>query len=313
MKHALLLAAAFLATLAATGAAAAERAIWTWERESYEMVGDAGVTREALKFLRSKGIRTVYLYADAYRGRSLIERQPELYRQFLARVHRRNMRAHALLGSYYLHTEEYVLPDKRAEALHMLQGVLAYNTGAAPNERFDGISLDIEPHMLKQWDQRRTELLHEFLDLGQALMALKRDSGQDLPIGAAIPFWFDGITLDWNGRVRPVSEHVLDLYDYVVLMDYRDHAQGPDGIIAHAAAELEYARANDRTVVIGVEVTPNELRKVTFFHRTETDLERELKLAEWAFRRNPAFGGFALHHYRSYRTWLEEQAPAGPR
>lgn len=313
MKHALLLAAVSLASLWATGALAADRAIWTWERESYRMVGDAGVTREALRFLRSKGIRTVYLYADAYRGRSLIERQPELYREFLARVHRRNMRAHALLGSYYQHTEEYALPEKRAEVLHMLQGVLAYNTTAAPNERFDGISLDIEPHMLKQWGQRRTELLHEFLDLGQALMALKRDSGQDLPIGAAIPFWFDGIMLDWNGRERPVSEHVLDLYDYVVLMDYRDHAQGPDGIIAHAASELAYARDHGRTVVVGVEVTRNEVKKVTFSHRTETELERELKLAERAFRRNPAFGGFALHHYRSYRLWLEQQAPAGPR
>lgn len=313
MKHALLLAAVSLALLGATGAAAADRAVWTWERESYAMVGDADVTREALKFLRSKGIRTVYLYADAYRGRSLIEREPERYREFLARVHRRNMRAHALLGSYYLHTEEYVLPEKRAEALHMLQGVLAYNTTAAPNERFDGISLDIEPHMLKQWGERRTELLHEFLDLGQALMALKRDSGQDVPIGAAIPFWFDGITLDWNGRERPVSEHVLDLYDYVVLMDYRNRAEGPDGIIEHAASELAYARDHGRKVVVGVEVTPNEVRKVTFFHRTETELERELRRAERAFRGNPAFGGFALHHYRSYRTWLEEQAPSGPR
>jgi len=313
MKHALLLAAALLATLGAASAVAADRAIWTWERESYAMVGDADVTREALRFLRSKGIRTVYLYADAYRGRSLIERQPELYREFLARVHRRKMSAHALLGSYYLHTEEYVLPEKRAEALHMLQGVLAYNTAAAPNERFDGVSLDIEPHMLKQWAERKTELLQEFLDLGQALMTLKRDSGQELPIGAAIPFWFDGITLDWQGRQRPVSEHVLDLYDYVVLMDYRDRAEGPDGMIEHAASELEYAGAHGRKVVIGVEMTRNEVRKVTFFHRTEAELERELKLAERAFRRNPAFGGFALHHYRSYRTWIEDQTLSGPR
>lgn len=39
----------------------------------------------------------------------------------------------------------------------------------------------------------------------------------------------------------------------------------------------------------------------------EADMQRELKLAEKAFRKQPAFAGFAIHHFRSYRKWLDRQ------
>jgi hypothetical protein len=88
-------------------------------------------------------------------------------------------------------------------------------------------------------------------------------------------------------------------------MDYRNHAAGGDGIISHAADEMAYASRRGRAVVVGVEVTPNELQKVTFSHLSEPDLERELVLTEKAFDGEAAFAGFAIHHFRSYRVWLD--------
>ncbi len=64
-----------------------------------------------------------------------------------------------------------------------------------------------------------------------------------------------------------------------------------------------------KKVVIGIETTPNEIRKVSFNHLTEADMERELALTAKAFGGNPAFGGFALHHFRGYREWLQAQRP----
>jgi hypothetical protein len=296
----------------AAAAAPAQRAVWMWEQESYEIALDAAAAAEAIAFLRSKKIRTVYLYADAFEDRNLIEAEPQRYRQLVRRMHQRGMKVYALLGSAYLHTEEYMLPERRQPAVAMFQRVLTYNAAAAPAERFDGVNLDIEPHILDQWSTHKLQLLEQFLDLGQALMELKRRSGQTLPVGPAIPLWLDNIVLDWHGRSQPVSDHVLDIYDYVALMDYRDHAEGRDGIIRHAGNELAAAARRRRKVVVGVEVTPNEIQKVSFDHLTEADLERELALAERAFRDEPAFAGFAIHHYRSYRKWLERQA-AGAR
>jgi len=187
----------------------------------------------------------------------------------------------------------------------MFRRVLDYNAAARPDERFDGINLDIEPHVLDQWAEQKLQLLGQFLDLGKALMELKHASGQALAVGPAIPFWLDGIVLDWQGRTKPVSEQLIDLYDYVALMDYRDHAEGPDGIVSLGADEVEYANRRHKKVVIGVDFTPGEIQKTSFDHLVEADLERELELTERAFHGSPAFAGFALHHFEAYRRWLE--------
>jgi len=263
----------------------------------------AGPAR-AIAFLKAKAIATAYLYADAWRGRNLIAADPQSYRRLVRRMHAQGLQVYALLGSGELHTERYVLPRYRQEALAMLRRVLAYNRDAAPEERFDGANLDIEPHILDAWRTRKMELLAGFIDLSNAFMQLKRESGQTLALGPAMPFWLDGITLDWQGRSQPVSEHLQDLYDYVALMDYRDHAAGGDGLVSHAQDEIRYGEKIGRRVLVGVETSPNELQKVSFHHLREPDMERELDATARALGSSPAFGGFVIHHYAAYRRWL---------
>lgn len=287
---------------------ATPRAVWTWERESYAMLESREEAEAAFAFLRSRRVDTIYLYADAFRGRNLIADQPRRYRDFIADAHARGFRVYALLGSAYLNTERYILPSQRGRAVAMLQRVLDYNAGAPRESRFDGVNLDIEPHLLDEWDDaRKHELVRNFIDVSAQWMAMKRESGQDLAIGPAMPFWFDNIGIEWRGRNKPASEHLADIYDYVALMDYRDRAEGRDGIIAHAAKEMAYAEKIGKQVVIGLELTPNELKKVTFNHRTEADLQRETAATEAAYGTSKAFGGFVFHHYRGYRDWVDAQ------
>jgi hypothetical protein len=304
VRRAALALALLLAGAAAHAQAPAPRAIWTWETESYAMLERPAALDEGLRFFADKRIDTVFLYADAYRGRNLLVERPQSYRRAIRRAHAAGRRVYALLGSGYLHTERYVLPAHHAEAVAMLQRVLDYNKASGPEERFDGVNLDIEPHILDEWSSRKMELLASFLDMSQALMRAKARSGQVIDIGPAIPFWLDGIELEWQGKRKPVSEHVQDLYDYVALMDYRDHADGGDGLIAHASDELRYGEGIGRRVLIGVETGPNEIRKVSFHHLGEADMERELDMTSAGVRKMRSFGGFVIHHYAAYRHWL---------
>ncbi|MNM66010.1 hypothetical protein D3C81_774770 [compost metagenome] len=293
-----------LCVLPVTSMASASRAIWTWEAESYAMVQDPEVAAEAVTYLKSQRIDTVYLYADAFQGRNLIVDQPQLYRDFITRMHAKRMKVYALLGSAYLNTENYVLPSHRAQAEAMFRRVVEYNATAPENARFDGVNLDIEPHILDQWnDDTREGLLAGFLDMSDALMRIKREHGATLAVGPAIPFWLDGIELEWKGVRRPVSEHTIDLYDYVALMDYRDKAEGSDSILSHAASEIAYANRVDKKVVIGLEVSSNDINKVTFYEEGPKVFEQEVRKVERALRREPSFAGFAIHHYRAYRRW----------
>ena len=268
------------------------------------MLDNEATASDAIAFLRREGFDTAYLYADAWRGRNLIVSDPAAYRALIAAMHRRGVKVHALLGSWYLGTHAYVLPGRRADALAMIDRVLAYNAAAAADERFDGISLDIEPHVLDAWDVRRDELLADFLDLSAALRDRVQASPRPVPLGAAIPFWLDGIQLEWRGRRDAVSAHAIGLYDYVAIMDYRNRADGGDGIVSHAETEMAQAGAAGHQVVIGLEVAPNELAKITFDGRRPADLAREMAATTRAFAADPAFAGFAIHHYGAYRRWV---------
>ncbi|GAB3779368.1 hypothetical protein [Dyella agri] len=298
--------ALLLCALPVVAMAGAGRAVWTWEADSYAMVKDPSVAQEAVAYLQSQHIDTVYLYADAYQGHDLLVEHPGVYRAFIERLHKQHMKVYALLGSAYLHTENYVLPAYRRQAEAMFRRVVQYNVAAPASARFDGANLDIEPHILDEWnDNTRERLLADFLDMGDALMKIKREYHATLAVGPAIPFWLDGIELEWKGVRRPVSEHVIDLFDYVALMDYRHKAEGSDSILSHAASEIAYADHVGKKVVIGLEVSPNELEKVTFDQVGPKVFEQALGTVEQALRNDPSFAGFAIHHYRSYRNWIE--------
>ncbi|QIL19602.1 hypothetical protein [Thermomonas sp. HDW16] len=283
------------------------RAVWIWEQPSYAMLESPQVAEEALAFLRRERIGILYLYADGFDGRNLIAEHPQLYRDFIRRAHAQDMQVYALLGSWYLHTERYVLPKHRGDAVAMLQRVLDYNAGAPAAARFDGVNYDIEPHLLDEWeDATRVRLLGDFLDMSAALMAAKRKSGQRLPIGPAMPFWWDGIELDWKSARKSVADHVIDTTDYVALMDYRNKAEGSDSILSHARDEMTYADKVGKRVAIGLEFNPGEPKKLSFHGMDKAAFEREAGKVEAALRGRPAFAGFVFHHYLGYRRFVGE-------
>lgn len=285
------------------------RGIWTWEQATLTMVASERAALDAIAFFERKGVTAVYLYADDFAGRNLLRQQPERVRAFIRLAHGRDIQVRALLGSIYLHTERYVLPSFHPAAVSMLQRVLDYNAAAEPAARFDGVNYDIEPHILRQWGPAtRADLLRGFLDMTAAMLEARHRSGQVLPIGPAIPFWWDEILVEWRGVRKPASEHIIDLTDYVTLMDYRDRADGDDSIISHAQRELAYADRVGKRVEIGLEFGPATPAKVTFSGESEAVFEREAAKVAAVFGGRPAFGGLVLHHYDVYRRFVREPA-----
>ena len=298
--------AAVLCALLALGSGSAGakpgRAIWVWEPSTYAMLDDEDIRADAISFLVSRGFTTAYVYGDAYRGRNPIVETPEKYAALIRDMHLQGIRVHALLGSAHLLTQEYVRPEKRSTAMRMLAAVLDYNEAQPPEMQFDGVTLDIEPYLLKQWKSNRKAVAKQYLELSAAFMELKESRGAQIPIGTAMPFWYDRVgKIRWNHRRKLLHRHVQNIYDYVAIMDYRDFADGSDGLIAHAQAELKYGQRIRRGVVVGVETGRSSPEKVTFREEGPCRMEAELRIAERAFRKYQSFEGFAIHHFRSYR------------
>jgi hypothetical protein len=106
------------------------RAVWIWARPRVP---------PSRSFLQDKANGTAYLYADAYAGRNLIAGQPGRYRTLVRRMHGAGLRAVALFGSGYLHTERYLLPEHRGDAQAMPRRVLDYDAAATPDAHFEGM------------------------------------------------------------------------------------------------------------------------------------------------------------------------------
>lgn len=285
------------------GNSSAPRGIWIWEEDAYNMLDNDKIRQQVQAFLQQQHISIMYLYADEFHGRNILLNEPDKYRKLIADAHAKGFKVYALLGSWYLHTQEYILPAKRSAALQMFANILDFNKKTSNAvSRFDGINIDIEPYLLDDWKSALPLRGQQYLDLSAAFMKMKAASGLNLAVGPAMPFWYDGISdVEWNKQHRPLNEFVQDIYDYVAIMDYRNVAQGSDSIISLVQNKLDYADKTGKKVMIGVETLDTTPGKVTFFGKSNKYFETQLALAQAAFSEHPSFGGFVIHHLKSYR------------
>ena len=276
-------------------------AVWAWDGAGCSLFSDPAKAGRAAGELRRRGVRTLYLHPGDCGGRDLLQEAPDEAQAVLARLHARGLRVEALLGSGSLAPDLYLLPEHRSRMRTLLQRILDYNRGAAPDARFDGIHLDMEPYAHATWTEAtREDLARLYLERAAEWVAQVREADPSLSVGAAMPFWYDGLDVDYRGSRRPLHQWVQDLFDYVVVMDYRNQARGRDGIIALAQAELAYGDRIGRPVIIGLETAPAEPSKITFHGQPPGALAREMGRARRAFAPHASFGGFALHHLGSW-------------
>jgi hypothetical protein len=270
-------------------------AIWVWEQETFRMLDEPEWRASVLGELREDGFDTLYLYADSWKGRNPIAGDPQLYAQTIEDAHAAGFRVEALLGSAYLGTNRYVMPDRRGEARAMIDRVLAYNRSQETKARFDAIHLDIEPYTLPEWKTDRDMVAGYFAEAAREWAELAKDGGP-VEIGAAIPFWFEKV----DREQETLATALLEAFDYVALMDYRDRAEGRDGIIAHASYEVDAAAEIGRKVIVGVETDEAELDKLTFAEEGREEMAAELEKVRQEFRGRAGYGGIAVHHLRSW-------------
>jgi hypothetical protein len=233
------------------------RAAWAWFTDDW--LREPALAEEAIGFLRTSGVDTLFLQLPDTPGADLGpgERTLETARlaPLLRHLFRAGIRTYALDGA-----PEYAREEFRPGILRTVSHVVAYNRAVDPESRFYGIRYDIEPYLLAGFHgPRQEEILATYLTLIQQVTLAAHAGG--LVVGADFPFWYDvrdsrtGETVDveWNGIRKPVSDHLIDLVDDVAIMAYRTMGYGPDGTIRHSIDEVRYATRRGKEVFIGLE------------------------------------------------------------
>ncbi len=225
------------------------RAMWVWQTEA--LLGDVALRDQLLATCKSQNITDVFLQlVPATLGTNSWSAMLDL----VADLHKVGVRVDALDGS-----PKYSQAKNHHVALEIAGVVVASNRIEPAQRRFDGMRFDIEPYLLPGFSgPAKASILGDYLSLLDKLHAVA--SSGELPLGADIPFWFDGVDR-YNKPVavvrgRPVSELVMDRVDNIAVMAYRTRIYGPDGVIAHAIDEIEYAEATGKAVFVGLETGP---------------------------------------------------------
>ncbi|MBI2618580.1 MAG: hypothetical protein HYW57_00690 [Ignavibacteriales bacterium] len=235
-----------------------ENAMWIWN--TAELTENKKRADVLIDFLRDQRIDHVFLalpYDASEHGEGVNIDRPRLA-PLVRSLNAAAVKVHALLGD-----KDFVLPHSRSFVLNSMNNIVQYQRTVHPGEQFYGIHVDIEPHLLPGFNSPRQEwFLTNFIEVLAACAGIARDGG--LIIGADLPTWLDAANelthlspeISRQGVIKPAYQHVLDLMDLVVLMDYRTNVQGDDGIVLHAREELRYAEQRGVRIFVGLETAP---------------------------------------------------------
>lgn len=233
------------------------------------------------------------------------------YKTFISKANLLGIKVHALLGDPH-----WALTSYQNTCLSNINAVITYNTQASSNERFVGIQLDNEPYLLTSpldWNNvnNRAEILREWLQTSSAYVSAIRGAG--LEAGATIPFWLDdsqtvldAVALD-TANLSNFYQRIIDVYDYVAVMAYRD---SDTGILSLITAEMSYPTTPK--IVIGIETTAQTPSNITFYEEGYQAAEAAILSVHTSQKSLPSYKGMAVHDYEQWELFFEPNKPKTP-
>ena len=267
-----------------------KNAMWAWH--SKEILLSEGKKKELLDFCKDKNIKALFFQLQyqflPFKGQTVCKLLYEArLRAFLKEAHAQGVIVYALDGF-----PGFCLKDQHYLVFSQINAILDFNKIAQPQERFDGVHYDNEPYLLPGFNSvMRETIINQFLALNQECRQLINTSGLKLEFGVDIPFWFD--------ELDSLDKKLIDICDDIGIMDYRNFASTPDGIIAHALDKLKYAAQVKKRVFVGIETSRYPDQEVYFVSVLNKDEFNKyfLKKETPDFARGEPFEGFSLRIY----------------
>jgi len=209
-----------------------KRGLWVWQTELALSKQERSFF---LSFLQARKIQSVFLFVS----KDLLRNEPERVREFLRFAHQKGIEVHALNGE-----PTWIFEGDRSFAQEFITAVRRYHDKVLPEEQFDALHLDVEPHALPNWNSgERMQLVEHYVEfLDWAAFQVVETS---LSLVIDIPYWFDSISIGKENLL----EHVWDVADQVAIMAYRNSAAK---VIDSVRQEIEIYQSHPKPVWIGL-------------------------------------------------------------
>lgn len=265
---------------------APQKGTWIWDTPTI-----ISQREEIIAFAKQNDVTDIYLYADR-------QNVPvKEYARFIKEAAQNGIRVEALAGD-----PTWGLKENRRYIEEFIEWVKSYNQNADEKERFSGIHLDIEPYLLPGWKKNQHEILEEWLSNMEFLASFNH-----MEVSLDLPFWANKIDIP-GSKDQYLSTWILKRFNTLVLMDYRDYAQGDDGIVANALDVVKEASSMGKSVMIGVEMAKtNEGDKTTFYEEGYRKMEQEVEKTLTELKTYQGFRGVAIHGFPDWKLSYQAQ------
>lgn len=284
---------------------------WIWESpvetsEKYQ--------NDIFTFAVSQGINTIYVTVDDYLEiYSMIEgdakeKKKQTYfdsvAAFISRAQAKGISVDAEAG-----WRDWAEPTVRWKADAIVAFVKEYNSTRSP--KFRGLQYDVEPYLLPSYENDKTSRLKYFVELVERTSALLE--GTNIRFAIVIPHFYDSAqawtpSFTYNGTSAHTFTHLLKIMNKrpggsIILMSYRNTAEGEDGTIQ--LSEVEVAQATKAggptSIIVAQEVGNVEPDYVTFYGTSRKKYIEQAGIVQSVLRKYKNFGGMAVHYIDTLR------------
>lgn len=264
-----------------TSVANVPKGTWIWDSHIIKQDQE-----KIISFAKMKGVTSVYLQVNR-------DIDPAIYEGFIRKAKSEGIQVEALEGR-----PEWVYKSKQEDIRKFITWVKTYNSIVGPEASFTGLHFDIEPYTLSEWTKDNKAIIESWMD--NLRLIEKETRGSGLKIAIDVPYWLN--TINVPGKDYSMSAWLLEKFDCLVIMNYRNHAIGSNGIVENAQAMLREASTLKKKVVVAVEtVKSTEGPRVSFFSMSNEVMEKELQSAHNQLAHYASYAGFAVHDFKSWQ------------
>ena len=293
-------------SLAAQAGLGKGKAFGAWEWRTIPEISGSG---DGLKKAKADGVNKIYLSVNEPTDTDIGQLQA-----YIKQASKNGISVDALAGD-----KDWATPDKRYLMEQMVDFVADYNKQSRPDSRFSGLQFDVEAYNLPDFPSNQQSIMSDYLTSVRDISGKwdKTPATTGLGLSFTVPFWLDGDNnyakkVSWEGKQNYPTFLLINIlsglkHPYVVVMDYRNHAEGPNGSITHAKGEIDYAQNNNASVkiIIGQEVSYVEPASITFYGKDRDYIIRQVSLISRAFENKTVFQGIAFNDFKSYERFLK--------
>jgi hypothetical protein len=177
------------------------------------------------------------------------------------------------------------------EANLVMNAVMSFQRQGAPEERFDGVMLRVEPYLLRGWYS--PSLWNQYTQFLNTMRNKIRASNTNTRFGVTIPRWFDQ-TLGLSSL-----KEVYVLVDNVLVLSNVDQERV---LVDCISTEVALADSMMVRVFASVETGSSVLSNSTFRESGWLPMEHAASGILKAYVLNRSFAGLVVNDYQSYRT-----------